>query len=442
MKFTAVGDIIISRRIQETFEGYQELASIINQGDVKFFNLETTLNNEGECYASEASGGTWLRTNPEVLDDVKKFGFNMTSFNNNHVMDFSFEGLLATLDSVEQSGIIHAGVGRNLAEASAPRYLETEKGRVALISVNTTLMGQMIAGAQTDRMKGRPGVNPLRVKQHVELGKEEFKALQNIIKKTGINAQRELEKREGYHGGVNNNVETIGGINFVCGETTRRVRRCDERDLERVKKAIYEASLQADYIMISLHSHDMGMAEKEEPADFVEEFAHFCIDNGAHAVVGHGPHLLRPIEIYKGCPIFYSLGDFVLQLYNIEYAPEDFYDEVLGGLECRCVRRARSVGTGTCRGLFFVCAARRVDAPRPFVQKNAWGIGARRYDTAEGHVTLFGRCAWRGQSGRRCGSDHVRRCRRCFLDVGQCRLGHAAQIRRDGVGAAPSAPRA
>lgn len=327
MKFTAVGDVIISRRIQENFAGYSELSPIINQGDIKFFNLETTLNKEGECYASQASGGTWLRSDPEVLSDVQKFGFNMTSFNNNHVMDFSFEGLLETLRAVSESGLVNAGVGRNLAEASAPRYLETELGRVALISVNTTLMGQMVAGEQTARLKGRPGVNPLRVKEYVELEAEEFTALQKIIQKTGINVQREIEKREGYHGGPNPNVETVGGINFVSGEVTRRVRHPDPRDLERVKKAIYEAKLQADYIMISLHSHQMGAAEKEEPADFAEEFARFCIDNGANAVVGHGPHLLRPIEIYKECPIFYSLGDFVLQLYNIEYAPEDFYEQ-------------------------------------------------------------------------------------------------------------------
>ena len=156
MKFTAVGDVIISRRIQENFIGFKELGDIINQGDAKFFNLETTLNKEGECYASEASGGTWLRTNPNMLDDVIKFGFNMTSFNNNHAMHFSFEGLLKTLESVEESGLIHAGVGRNLAEAAAPRYLETLNGRVALISVNTTLMGQMVAGKQTNRMLRRP----------------------------------------------------------------------------------------------------------------------------------------------------------------------------------------------------------------------------------------------------------------------------------------------
>ena len=48
MKFTAVGDIIIQRRIQDGFEGYEELAPFIKQADASFFNLETTLNYEGE----------------------------------------------------------------------------------------------------------------------------------------------------------------------------------------------------------------------------------------------------------------------------------------------------------------------------------------------------------------------------------------------------------
>jgi poly-gamma-glutamate synthesis protein (capsule biosynthesis protein) len=34
---------------------------------------------------------------------------------------------------------------------------------------------------------------------------------------------------------------------------------------------------------------------------------------------------LRPIEVYKEKPIFYSLGDFVLELYSIEFAPDDFF---------------------------------------------------------------------------------------------------------------------
>ncbi|MBQ8311371.1 MAG: CapA family protein [Clostridia bacterium] len=327
MKFTAVGDVIIGRRIQEDYVGFSELAPIINQGDAKFFNLETTLNHEGECYASQVSGGTWLRTDPEVLEDVQNFGFNMTSFNNNHAMDFAFDGLLCTLDAVNQSGLVHAGVGRNLAEAAAPRYLETEAGRVALIGVNASLSGQMVAGEQTERMPGRPGVNPLRVSDTVELEAADFEALKRIIQKSGINAGRDIAKREGYYGGMNDAVQYIRDVNFVLGEETRGVPKMNEKDLHRIEKAIYEAQLQADYIMISLHSHAIVGTEKEQVAPYLTEFAHFCIDHGAHAVVGHGPHLLRPIEVYKECPIFYSLGDFVLQLYNIAFAPEEFYAE-------------------------------------------------------------------------------------------------------------------
>lgn len=327
MKFTAVGDIIIGRRIQEDYVGFSELAPIINQGDAKFFNLETTLNREGECYASQVSGGTWLRTDPEVLDDVKKFGFNMTSFNNNHAMDFSFEGLLSTLNAVHASGLVHAGVGKNLAEAAAPRYLETTAGRVALISVNATLSGQMIAGEQTPRMPGRPGVNPLRVEEMIELCAEDFEALDRIIRISGINAAREISKREGYYGGAGDKTQYIRDVHFVPAKETRYVRTLNKADLARIEKAIYEAKLQADYIMISFHAHAIEGTEKETPAAFLEEFSHFCIDHGANAVVGHGPHLLRPIEIYKECPIFYSLGDFVLQLYNIPFAPEEFYEQ-------------------------------------------------------------------------------------------------------------------
>ena len=53
MKFTAAGDAIIQRRIQREFEGYAELCPFIQKGDARFFNLETTLNYEGECFAGK-----------------------------------------------------------------------------------------------------------------------------------------------------------------------------------------------------------------------------------------------------------------------------------------------------------------------------------------------------------------------------------------------------
>jgi poly-gamma-glutamate synthesis protein (capsule biosynthesis protein) len=57
------------------------------------------------------------------------------------------------------------------------------------------------------------------------------------------------------------------------------------------------------------------------------EFARNCIDHGAHAVVGHGPHILRGIEIYRKRPIFYSLGNFIFQNDTVAYLPADFYEK-------------------------------------------------------------------------------------------------------------------
>lgn len=327
MKFTAAGDAIIGRRIQSDFEGYGELHNFIMQGDARFFNLETTLNYEGDCFASQFSGGTYLRTDPAVLDDLKAFGFNMTTFNNNHAFDYSFEGFAKTLEYVNASGLVHAGVGRNLAEASAPKYLETTNGRVALIAVNTSFSPPMMAGIQTERIQGRPGINGIRSEKVSVISQTDMEALQNIAARTGINAYHEILVREGYEKPFPADKFSYGGEAFCVGDEVGIRTTLHEGDMSRLERSIHEAKLQADYIMISVHSHQISGDQKETPSDLLVDLAHRAIDAGADAVVGHGPHLLRPIEVYRERPIFYSLGDFILQLYNVEFAPAEMYEK-------------------------------------------------------------------------------------------------------------------
>lgn len=62
MKAIAAGDAIIGRRIQPDFKGYEELTPYIESADAAFFNLETTLSEDGECCSAQQSGGTFLRT--------------------------------------------------------------------------------------------------------------------------------------------------------------------------------------------------------------------------------------------------------------------------------------------------------------------------------------------------------------------------------------------
>ena len=327
MKFTVAGDMLIQRRIPEDYEGFDEVKQYIEKGDARFFNLETTISN-GEYFANQYSGGSYLRVEPAVLDDAKRFGFNMLSFANNHSMDFSHDGLMATKKAVDDAGFINTGAGANLDEASAPVYLDTKNGRVALISVVSTLMNEAaMAGKQTRRFKGRPGVNGLRIDEHIEVTPKQFEVLNEIIQQSEVNAEWNIVRAEGYLPPIKEGTNQIKNMAFKVGDKARYVTHPNKEDTERVLKAIYEAQMQADYILVSVHSHELSGKLKENPADFLCEFAHKCIDCGAHAIIGHGPHLLRPIEIYKKRPIFYSLGDFIIHNECIPYAPYEMYEK-------------------------------------------------------------------------------------------------------------------
>ncbi len=329
ISIAAAGDMLIQRRINQQTDEFNEVKNLLNNADARFINLETTVH-DGQFFANRFSGGSYLRISPETLDDVKAYGFNILSFANNHSMDFSHLGLMETKKHVDNAGFVNAGAGANLDEAAAPNYLETKNGRVAIISVVSTMdstigSDEAIAGKQSRRFIGRPGVNGLRIDEHLEVTKEQFDIIKEVATLSKINAQTDIERAEGYHPPLKEGTINLKNIKFNVSDKTRYITHPNEKDMLRIEKAINVAKQQADCILISVHSHEISGDKKENPADFLVEFAHKCIDAGANAVIGHGPHLLRPVEIYNNCPIFYSLGDFVIHNECIPFAPEDMY---------------------------------------------------------------------------------------------------------------------
>ena len=330
LSFTAAGDMLIQRVTPLPYEGFEELSAFIRRGDARFFNLETTLH-RGGLFGNQFNGGSFLRADPEVLDVARAYGFNMLSFANNHTFDFSYGGLLATLEAVRAARFVNAGVGENLDAAAAPAYLDTPNGRVALIGTVSSMSNEAaMAGRQSRRVAGRPGVNGLRVKSWVEVTPEQYAVIRQVSDESGVNVQNAISRAEGYdQTKPQEGVAEFGKfLSFVLGDRTQFHTAPNEKDVARIGRAIYEAQAQADYILVSIHAHQLAGRSKETPAEFLETFARRCIDMGAHAVIGHGPHLLRPLEIYKGCPIFYSLGDFVLHNESMTYAPEDMYEKM------------------------------------------------------------------------------------------------------------------
>jgi poly-gamma-glutamate synthesis protein (capsule biosynthesis protein) len=237
---------------------------------------------------------------------------------------------MSTLDALKQTTFVHSGVGMNLDEAAAPAYLDTPTGRVALISMSSSIAGDAaMAGRQSRRIIGRPGVNALRTNKYFEVTKDQLDFLNEIAELSGVNTAHNILRSEGYVAlkEDKDSVEFGKMVKFKLGDKTKYHVELNETDMKRLEQAIYEAKAQADYILVSIHAHQLSGNTKETPADFLVEFAHRAIDLGAHAVLGHGPHLLRPLEIYKNRPIFYSLGDFMPHNESVTFAPEDMYEK-------------------------------------------------------------------------------------------------------------------
>lgn len=326
VSFVATGDSFITRRLPLKDENYFKISSLINTADVRFTNLEVTTH-EMEGIPSAISGGTWAMAHPDVLKDLKAYGFNLIAWANNHTLDYSYEGLLATEKYLNQYGFIHAGAGSNLSYASQARYLETPSGRIALISVTSTFHDSWVAGEQRPDMIGRPGINPLRHHTYHVISKDKMKNLSEIAEKVNVNGFYNKGVEVGLIEKLNTDVFPFGRLIFKVGENEGKYTTPNQSDLNRILRVIAEAKTQADYVLISIHSHEIQGEIIEEPADFLKTFAKACIDEGAHAIIGHGPHVLRGIEIYKDRPIFYSLGNFIFQNETITNLPHDFYEK-------------------------------------------------------------------------------------------------------------------
>ncbi|MBL8552477.1 MAG: CapA family protein [Hyphomonadaceae bacterium] len=95
----------------------------------------------------------------------------------------------------------------------------------------------------------------------------------------------------------------------------------DAADSAGALAAIEAAKRDNAFVIFSLHTHQPG-PEFSTPPAFQTAFARAVIDAGADIFAAHGPHELRGVEIYRGKPIFYSLGNFSIQLPPPELNPE------------------------------------------------------------------------------------------------------------------------
>lgn len=107
-------------------------------------------------------------------------------------------------------------------------------------------------------------------------------------------------------------------------------------DLTTVGRIVDDLVSRCDLVIVSFHGGAEGRTKNHLPngpetflgenRGSLRQLAHFCIDHGADVVYGHGPHVVRAMEVYKDRFIAYSLGNFCTP-YNVSltgisgYAP-------------------------------------------------------------------------------------------------------------------------
>ena len=335
------GDLLPARHLTPfTEERFLALRDLLRSADVCFANLETLVCHYGEGFPAVRTG-THMLTEPELLEDLKWFGFNLVATANSMSLCFGEEGVLLNNRYLDAAGIVHAGTGRNLREAVSPGYLDTPGGRVALIATSSQIpMPSWRATNQRVDFPGKPGLNPLAYRVRLEIDRRGFDELRRLGATLGFDAERERTVAFGFAGpaaasaGGQDEYEYRGDT-YVRSDHFAIHTQCDKTDLEENLRQVREARRQADWIIVSHHNQEyMGprwlpdgrRGDVPEQPEHVAEFAHACIDAGADVFACHGPHYLMGVEIYKDRPVFYSLGNLIFENEALRFTPAYPYE--------------------------------------------------------------------------------------------------------------------
>jgi poly-gamma-glutamate synthesis protein (capsule biosynthesis protein) len=181
------------------------------------------------------------------------------------------------------------------------------------MAVTASVSDQSRASASQQDIQGRPGASPLVYDAAITVDATTYRTLAQSV--------------EALHAGPppGDRQLTMFGRQITKGEQTRVEFTLRAGDEQQVLEAVRAARQQVELVIVSVHSHEPSN-DSEEPADFLRQLAHDAVDAGAGLVVGHGPHRLRGVEIYKGAPIFYSLGNFLYQTNGLDFRAADQFD--------------------------------------------------------------------------------------------------------------------
>jgi hypothetical protein len=328
----AGGDCVVTRPLDARSREF--LTEAMDGCTARFGNLEMTFPSSPRMPSSVIQGFALAAEHP-ALEALVDLGFNLASVANNHAADYGPTGLMDTLAALSAKGIVFAGAGETRERARRVGWYSATEGQIALLAATSS--NARLAGATDPGVAdvGRPGVNALRLRTRYILSGERFQALQSAVRGVGFTVAGQGVPFPGVHlmypdKGMYAPSRSEGslwmeGLEFCPGEVDSVETTCEAEDLAALLEGVEAARHDAKMVIVSLHCHEgvLGGWNTDRPAAFVQKVAHDVVDAGADIVIGHGPHVLRGIEFWNGCPIFYSLGNLFFELDTLPGLPAD-----------------------------------------------------------------------------------------------------------------------
>lgn len=316
------GDALITQPYVVDSPGRRAFVELVQGVDAALTNVEAPFNDYIGPPAHRT--GIHLSSPAARADDLQRVGFNLFAAANNHPLDYGLEGLRRHMEAMRERGMVFAGVGNDATEAARPAFLDTPRGRVALVACTSSLGAGWPAVDAANGVASRPGVNALGFSTTYQLDARRFAALREVSGVLGLAEHERYELDTGYVLPLpdpERSTRQFGGLVLEADEPGV-TSAPDGANLDRVTAAIAVAREQADLVLVYLHTQEHEAAV-DQPAVFVRTFAYACIDAGAHLVTASGPHVMRGVELYRERPILHGLGNLWFQYDQLDHVPVD-----------------------------------------------------------------------------------------------------------------------
>lgn len=266
------------------FSWLEEVAPVLQQGDFVLGNLEGPICDLNNTLSKPGvSSSNLLPDNmvmpPETAGVLKRAGFSALSTAGSVTMIKGADSMLETLAHLDKVGLAHSGSGKNIVEAHKPAVLEKDGVKLAMLSY-----GSIFEPESFPARENKPGIATI---------------------------------------GVSTAYQVPANINNMPGVLPRVITIPNVKDVDLMLDDVRKARMIADIVVVSWHwgvtrnanSCATGIPLEDSPSfvlNYQEEMGRAAIDAGADIIMGHHPHRLQGMEIYKGKLICYSLGNLVM----------------------------------------------------------------------------------------------------------------------------------